>query len=159
MDSRAETASENKALIRRWFEEVWNQGREELIDELRAPEAVATGLGEGTVESRGPAPFKAFYSNLRSAFPDLHVSIEDMLAEGDRVAVRILLEGTHLGDSLGVPPTGKTVRFSGILIARIGGGKILESWNNLDQLGLLAQIGAIPAQGGPDRFLSQRGRR
>ncbi len=152
----AQSASENKALIQRWFEEVWNQGREELIDELRAPEAVATGLAEGGAPAQGSAPFKAFFSNLRSALPDLHVTIEEMLAEGDRVAVRYSIEGTHCGDAMGTAPTGQKVRFGGISIARIAGGKIAEAWNNLDQLGLLRQIGAIPGSQGSDRFLTRR---
>jgi steroid delta-isomerase-like uncharacterized protein len=146
---------QNKALIRRWFEEVWNQGCEEVIDELRAPDTVATGLGEGNQESRGHAPFRIFYANLRGTFPDLHVTIDDMIAEGDRVGVRITLEGTHIGDVL-APATGRKVKFSGIVIARIADGKIAEAWNNLDQLGMLKQIGAIPAGAGPDRFLTER---
>ena len=153
----ANTASENKALIRRWFDEVWNQGREDLIDELRAPDTVATGLAEGGTPAQGSAPFKAFFSNLRATLPDLHVTLEEMLAEGDKVAVRFSIEGTHYGDAMGVPPTGQRVRFGGISIARIAGGKIAEAWNNLDQLGLLMQIGALPANRGSDRFLTRRG--
>lgn len=150
------TESENKAFVLRWFEEVWNQGREDLIDEMRAPGAVATGLGESPAESRGTDAFKTFYRNLRAALPDLHVTVEDVLAEGDKVAARITLEGTHIGDALGVPPTGNRVRYGGITIARIAEAKIVEAWNNLDQLGLLQQIGALPQPPGPDRFLTRR---
>jgi steroid delta-isomerase-like uncharacterized protein len=150
------TASENKALIERWFEEVWNQGREELIDELRAPETVATGLAEGGAPAQGSAPFKAFFANLRGTLPDLHVTIEEMLAEGDKVAVRYSIEGTHYGDAMGVAATGQKVRIGGISMARIAGGKIAEAWNNLDQLGLLTQIGAVPTTQGRDRFLTRR---
>jgi len=138
---------ENKALIRRWFEEVWNRGRTELIDELRAPDAVVTGLREGNAESRGGADFRAFHAELRGAFPDLVVKVEAILAEDDRVAVRITFEGTHLGDIMSVAPTGRRVCFSGISIARIAGGKIVEGWNSLDRLGLLRQIDAFPAAG------------
>jgi len=150
------TESQNKAFVRRWFEEVWNQGREDLIDEMRAPDAVATGLGESVAESRGTREFKIFYRNLRAAFPDLRVTVEDIVAENDKVAVRITLEGTHIGDALGVPPTGNRVRYGGITMARIAGGKIVEAWNNLDQLALLQQVGALPANLGPDRFLTRR---
>jgi predicted ester cyclase len=153
---QGEPISENKALIRRWFEEVWNQGREDLIDELRAPDTIATGLAEGGGPAQGSAPFKVFFSNLRGTLPDLHVIVEDMLAEGDRVAVRYSIEGTHYGDAMGVAPTGQRVRFSGISIARIAGGKIAESWNNLDQLALLTQIGAIPTNEGGNRFVARR---
>ncbi|HTX39874.1 MAG TPA: ester cyclase [Bryobacteraceae bacterium] len=154
--SPADIERENKALVARWFEEVWNRGRADLIDELRAPDAVAIGLGEGNEESRGEAPFKIFYSNLRQTLPDLHVQIHDILAEGDKVAVRITAEGTHTGSVLGPPPSGRRVRFGGILIVRLSGGKIAEAWNSLDQLGLLKQLGAIPAEGLREDFLITR---
>lgn len=147
--------SENKALIRRWIEEVWNQGREDLIDQMRAPDTLTTGLGEGGQESRGDAPFRAFYKNLRGTFPDLHLTIEDVIAEGDKVVARLTMEGTHMG-SLLAPATGRSVTFTGTVIARIANGKIAESWNNLDQLGMLRQIGALPPESGPDRFLTRR---
>ena len=148
------TEDENRALVRRWFEEVWNRGREELIEQLRAPDTRATGLGEGNRESLGHAPFRAFYSNLRRTFPDLHVTIEDIIAEGDKIAVRITMAGTHMGDALGTAPTGRTVSFGGIVMARIVNGRIAEAWNNIDQLGILKQIGALPADSRPDRFLT-----
>jgi steroid delta-isomerase-like uncharacterized protein len=153
MSAPAITESENKALIRRWIEEVWNHGREELIEQMRAPDTVAMGLGEGTQKSRGQAPFKTFYSNLRGTFGDLHLKIEDIIAEGDKVVVRFSAKGTHTG-SLLAPATGRRVKFFGIIIARIAHGKIAESWNNIDQLGMLRQIGALPADSGPDRFLT-----
>src|SRR5579863_4589992 len=127
MDLAVKAQSENKALIHRWFEEVWNQGREELIDELRAPDSVGIGLGESPAAVYGPSGFKVFYQNLRSALPDLRVSVEHVIAEGDMVAVRIQVEGTHMGPGLGVPPTGQNVQFSGMLIARIAEGRIAES--------------------------------
>jgi steroid delta-isomerase-like uncharacterized protein len=156
MHTARTTESENKALIRRWFDEVWNQGREDLIDELRAPDALGFGLGETAVAVQGASGFKVFYQNLRSSLPDLHVSVEHLIADGDMVAARIQVDGTHMGPGLGVPPTGQSVRFSGMLIARIAEGRIAESWNNLDQLGLLRQVGALPAGVGPDRFLAKR---
>lgn len=152
--SAAET--ENKALVRRWFEEVWNQGRADLIEELRAADVVAIGLGEGKSESRGDTPFKIFHSNLCAAFPDLHVHLDDVLAEGDKVVVRFTFEGTHRGDALGVPPTGRKVSFMGIVMSRIAGGKIAEAWNSLDQLGLRSQIGALPAGSVRQNFLITR---
>ena len=155
MSSSANTETENKVLIRRWFEEVWNRGHAELIEHLRDPGAVATGLGEGAQQSRGESPFKAFYTNLRGTLPDIHVNIEDMIAEGDKVSIRLSLEGTHLGDAL-APRTGRRVKFGGIVIARIANGRITEAWNSLDQLALLRQLGALPAASGPDRFLTLR---
>lgn len=147
--------TENKALIRRWFEEVWNQGRQELIDQLRAPDAGMVGLGEGSTRSEGPAPFKIFYSRMRSALPDMRVEVEDILAEGDRVAVRLSILGTHTGNGFNSIPTGRKVQFTCITIARIADGRIAEAWNNLDQLGLLTQIGVIPQSAVNDRFLGK----
>jgi steroid delta-isomerase-like uncharacterized protein len=154
MAAPTKTETENKALIQRWFEEVWNSGREDLIEQMRSPDMVATGLGEGLQESRGTAPFRAFHANLRDTLPDLHITVEDVIAEGDMVSVRISLDGTHMGDAL-APATGRKVRFAGIVMARIANGKIAEAWNSLDQLGLLRQIGALPGQPGPDRFLTR----
>jgi steroid delta-isomerase-like uncharacterized protein len=139
-----DTASFNKALIRRWFEEVWNCGNQELIAELRSREAVARGLEGDRGESRGPGPFDSFYLNFRETFPDLHIQINDVLADGDRVAVRFNAEGTHRGDALGAAPTGRRVSINGTLFVRIEDGKIVESWNQINLLSLLQQIGAIP---------------
>lgn len=154
MAPSAPSAENNKALIRRWFEQVWNQGDATLIDQMRARDARAVGLGEKTPETRGASPFKAFYANLRGTFPDLRITIEDLIAEGDKVSARISAEGTHTGHAL-APATGRRVKFSGIVMARIANGKIAEAWNNLDQLSLLKQIGALPSETGPDRFLAQ----
>jgi len=150
-------AQDPKEIVRRWFEEVWNQGREETIDELLAPEGVAHGLGEAGAEVRGPEGFKPFFRNLRGSFPDLHIRIEEIISEGEWAAVRVVLEGTHKGDGLGVPASGRRVRVSGIVLLRTAGNRIVEGWNNWDQLGLMQQIGAIPAPGKTDRFLANSG--
>jgi steroid delta-isomerase-like uncharacterized protein len=146
----------NKSLVRRWFEEVWNQGREETIDELFAVSGVGYGLGDTEAALRGPAEFKPFVRNLRGGLPDIHMTIEDCIAEGDRVTVRITAEGTHKGGHLGVAPSGRRVHIEGIVVVRIENGQIVEGWNSWDQLGLLRQIGALPAQKGPDQFTSAR---
>jgi steroid delta-isomerase-like uncharacterized protein len=146
-----------KSLIHRWFEEVWNQGREETVDELFSPEGVAYGLGDGSAEVRGPAGFKVFLRNMRAALPDIHIRIEDTIVQADKAVVRVVLEGTHLGEGLGLPPTGQRVTVSGIVIVRVAGSQIVEGWNSWDQLGLLRQTGAIPAPEAVDRFLSARG--
>ena len=146
----------NKTLVRRWFEEVWNQGREDTIDELFAANGIGYGLGDTDVPTRGPSEFKVFARNLRGALPDIHMKIEDLMAEGDKVTVRITVEGTHKGSQLGVAPTGRRIRIEGIVVVRIANGQIVEGWNSWDQLGLLRQIGALPAQKGPDQFTSAR---
>lgn len=137
--------ADNKALVHRWFEEVWNQGREKTIDEFLGTNIVAFGLGESGTQVRGPAEFKTFFRNLKNAFPDLHITIEDTIAERDEVAVRILIEGTHQGDGLGIPATGRKFRVAGICIIQLKDGKLVVGWNSWDQLGLLQQLGTIPA--------------
>ncbi len=146
----------NKMLVRRWFKEVWNEGREDTIDELFAAHGVGYGLGDTDVALRGPAEFKPFVRNLRGALPDMRITIDDMLAEGDKVTVRITIEGTHKGGSLGFAPSGRRVRIAGLVIVRIANGQLVEGWNSWDQLGLLRQIGALPAQPGPDQFATAR---
>lgn len=148
--------AENKTLIRRWFDEVWNGGRTDLIDDLRAADANAVGLEEAPSVSRGDGPFRVFYSNLKGTFPDLHIRVEDILAEADKVAVRIVAEGTHRGAVLGPQPTGNRVAFSGIVIVRIVDGRIVEAWNSIDQLAILKQIGAVPVNSIRDNFLTTR---
>ena len=146
----------NKNLVRRWFEEVWNQGREETVDELFAANGVGYGLGDTEATIQGPAGFKPFMRNLRGGLPDLRMTIEDIMAESDKVTVRITAEGTHKGGQLGVAPTGRPVHIEGIVVLRISNGQIVEGWNSWDQLGLLRQIGALPAQKGPDQFTTAR---
>jgi steroid delta-isomerase-like uncharacterized protein len=143
-----------KALVHRWFEEVWNQGREDTIDELLAPDAIVYGLGESEVPLHGPSEFRVFFHTMRSTFSDFRVNIEDSVAEGDRVAARVVLEGTHDGNGMGVPPTGRQIRVAGIVIIHAADGKLTAGWNTWDQLGLLRQIGVLPAQSGTDRFLA-----
>jgi len=146
----------NKSLVRRWFREVWNEGREATIDELFAETGVAYGLGDREGEVRGPAALKPFVRNLRSTLPDLHISIQDIMAEEDKVMVRVQLEGTHTGSGLGVPPSGRKVRVAGIVVIRISKGQFVEGWNSWDQLGLLRQIGSLPTAPGEDQFLTAR---
>jgi steroid delta-isomerase-like uncharacterized protein len=143
-------------IIHRWFEEVWNHGREATIDELFAQDGIAYGLGEQGAAVRGPDQFKPFWRNLRSAIPDIHIRIEDTVADGDTVVVRVLLEGTHTGEGLGVRPSGNRVAVTGIVIVRVSGGQIVAGWNSWDQLGLLQQTGAIQAPPASDHFLTTR---
>src|SRR6478736_3433374 len=135
----------NVTLVRRWFEEVWNQGRESTIDELLAANGIAHGLGDTEGDVHGPAEFKPFVKNLRGAIPDIHMTIEDAVAGGDKVVVRLSVTGTHRGDNLGVPATGRRIHIAGIVLVRIVNGQIVEGWNSWDQLGLLRQLGALPA--------------
>ncbi len=132
--------SANRALIERWFEEVWNQKRADAIDELLAADAQMHGLG---AEMRGPAGFKPFHARFCAALSELQVTVEDVIEEGDKVAVRISVRARHTGAGLGVPPTMKRVAVEGLAIARIREGRVVEGWNALDQLGMFVQLGAV----------------
>jgi len=137
-------SQENKALLRRWFEEVWNKGRAEAIDEMFAADGIAHGLSDDAENPlKGPAGFKPFHEIFRGAFPDIEVVVEDMLAEGDLVAARCSVRGKHTGDHLGVAATNAPVDFTGMSIVRIKDGKIVEAWNNFDFMKMNKQIGAI----------------
>jgi steroid delta-isomerase-like uncharacterized protein len=136
-------SAENKALIERWFEEVWNKGREEAIDEMFAADGVAHGLGDAPGATlRGPDGFKPLFHNFRDTFPDMEVIIEDTVAEGDRVAARCRVRGTHKGEGLGLAATGNAVEFTGICIVRVENGKIAEAWNNFDFMSMFQQLNA-----------------
>lgn len=134
----------NKALVRQWFDEVWNKGRADAIDEMLPPEAVVHGLGD---DLRGPDAFKPFHTIYRAAFPDMQITIDDLIAEGDRVAFRWSAVATHRGPLMGVLATGHRVRFTGMGILRIVDGKLIEGWNNFDQFTMLQQMGAVTVPG------------
>ena len=135
------SADENIQLMRRWFQEVWNEGRIQTVYELLAPDAIARGQRGATAEIRGPEEFVKFVSEIRGAFPDIKVTVEDVFGAGDKVVLRWSGVMTHTGDALGMPASGRTVRSTGITIARIVEGKIVEGWDCWDQLGMLEQIG------------------
>jgi steroid delta-isomerase-like uncharacterized protein len=135
------SAEENIQLMRRWFQEVWNEGRVQTVYDVLSPDGVATGQRGGDKEIRGPEEFVKFMREIRGAFPDIQVKVEDVFGVGDKVVLRWSAIMTHTGDGLGVPPSGQTVRTRGITIARFVDGKVVESWDNWDQLGMLEQIG------------------
>ncbi len=137
-------AESNIAVARRWFEEVWNQGRTETIGELLAPDGVMYGIAHGGHVVRGPQEFRAAYDQLKGAFPDIRFTIEEAIGEGDIVALRWTARAMHRGDHLGVPATHKALTITGMGFARIRDGKILETWNNWDMMGLMHTIGATP---------------
>ena len=134
-------SAENKALVTRWFEEVWTKGRVDAIDEMLATDGVAHGLGGQDLH--GPADFKVFHAAFRGAFPDVRVQMDELIAEGDKVAFRYTATGTHRGDTLGFPATDRAARFTGMGTVRVAGGRIVEGWNVFDQLGMLAQLGVV----------------
>ena len=135
---------ENKTLAHRFFLGAWNEGNMALIEELTAPDAIDHADVDDKKPARGPESFKAVVGMFRSALEGLTLTIQDEVAESDRVVHRWTLRGKHTGPLFGIPPTGKELVFTGITIVRITGGKIVERWASFDELGLLRQLGVIP---------------
>ncbi len=138
------SAEENKAIIRRGFEEIFNQGDLDVADEIFSANYVGHDptLPE---DMHGPEAFKQFVALYRSAFPDLHITIDDQFAEGDKVVTRFTSRGTHLGDFVGLAPTGKQSTTEGMSIDWMVDGKSEESWTIYDVMGMMQQLGAIPS--------------
>jgi len=132
------TREANKALMRRFIEEVWNKGNLDVADEIFHPDHTSPSAPSLPA---GAAGTKMIATAFRNAFPDYHMTIEQIAAEDDRVAARFLQSGTHEGELWGIPPTGKKVKFSEIGILRIADGKIVESWYDVDMLGMMGQLG------------------
>jgi steroid delta-isomerase-like uncharacterized protein len=124
-------------IARQWFEEVWNKGRREAIAEFLSPDAL---LHEGGADVVGPEGFYPFFDRLSTALSEIHVGVEDSIADGDKVCVRWSFTAKHTGDGLGIAATGVPIHITGITIMRIAGGKMVEGWQNWDMLGLMEQI-------------------
>jgi len=136
-------SEQNKNAVRRLFEEVWNKGYVPVADELFA--STYTHHDSSTPDvGRGPESEKKRVSLYRNAFPDLRLTIEDLIAEGETVMARWSCRGTHRGDLNGIAPTGKQFTISGVSIARFASGKMVEGWVNWDALGLMQQLGVVP---------------
>lgn len=133
----------NKAVLRHWIEDGWNKGNLNVIDEVYAPNVIQH-------DANSPAPvtsaeaLKQYVSVFLTAFPDLNLSIDDLVAEGDRVLWRFTSHGTHTGPLLNIPPTGRTGSIAGMALFRFTNGKIVEVWVNIDLFGLRQQLGVIP---------------
>jgi steroid delta-isomerase-like uncharacterized protein len=134
------SVEENVVLMRRWFKEVWNEGRVQTIYDLMDENGIATGQDRPGVVLHGPADFVPLFNRLRGAFPDIKITLEDTFGADDKVVVRWSAVMTHTGDHLGIPATNKNVSITGITIARIAKGKIVEGWDNWDQLALMQQL-------------------
>jgi steroid delta-isomerase-like uncharacterized protein len=138
------STAENKALLQRYFEEAWNKGNLSVLDEIIAPDYINHSPAIPGLPP-GPDGLKPIMTAFRSAFPDLHFTVDDQIAEGDTVASRWTLTGTHLGEFMGVPATSKPISVTGMQIERIAGSQIAEHWRQSDDLGMMQQLGAIPA--------------
>jgi len=133
---------ENKALARRSMEEIWGKGNLDTVDELYAADFVWHWAPPGVASNR--EGYKQFVTTCFAAFGDVHCATEDVIAEGDKVVIRWTWRATHKGEYMGIAPTGKQVTITGIAISRIVGGKTVEEWGEMDNLGMMQQLGAVP---------------
>jgi steroid delta-isomerase-like uncharacterized protein len=139
------SAQENKALARRSWEIVTETNLDTLEEALKEVYADTIVMHEPDEDVRGIEGLTQFVSTIRSAFPDLRVTLEDAIAEGEKVVSRWTAQGTHQGELMGIAPTGNRVTLTGITIHRIEDAKIVEEWENWDALGMMQQIGAVPS--------------
>jgi steroid delta-isomerase-like uncharacterized protein len=133
----------NEALVRRYIEEAWNKGNVGLIDEMMTNDYARYTSGPAKPLNREGQ--KQRITTLREAFPDLHFTVDDLIAEGDKMVIRLTARGTHQGRFQGISPTGRSVTVTGIDITLFADGKIVEQWAEMDSLGLLQQLGVLPA--------------
>src|SRR5215217_3493261 len=138
------STEENKTLVRRFEEEVWNGRKPSLVEEFFAASHIFRAAGSPPLDREGHRQMIAYF---QSAFPDGRNTSEELLAEGDKVVQRWRFRGTHQGAFQGIAPTGRHVTLTGISIWRVDGGTIVESWHELDSLGLLQQLGVSPTPG------------
>ena len=131
-----------KALNRRIFEELWNQKNRAVIDEVLIKDYVHHDP-QATDIPRGIEGYKQFVDRYLTAFPDLHMRIDDEIEAGDTIVTRWTVTATHTGDLAGIPATGKKISLEGMTIARVKDGKFVESWNNWDALGMMRQLGVV----------------
>jgi steroid delta-isomerase-like uncharacterized protein len=136
---------ENKAVYRRFLELGFNTGNFAALGEVLSADYVDHDAPPGIPP--GPEGIAHLLAPYRAAFPDVHMTVDAQVAEGERVATRYTFRGTHRGDLMGIPPTGKQVEMTGTTIARIVDGKMVEAWVNYDLLGMMQQLGVIPAPG------------
>lgn len=137
-------SEQNKALARRSIEEIWNQGKLAVIDELVASDATFHDPSVPGGKFTGPQGMKQFVQIYLGAFPDVRLTINDQIAEGEEVVTRWTATGTHSGELMGIAPTNKRATVTGVDIDRYQGGKVVEAWASYDMLGLLQQLGVVP---------------
>jgi len=134
------TAEQNKQLARRWFQEVWNNRNYNAVNELAHPTAKAWGFTETPGRVTTIAEFKPFWQKFLDAFPDIHITVDDVIAEGDKTCMRITANATHTGPGLGIPPTGRPVKISALILVEWRDGKIHQAWNEFDAYGMMQQL-------------------
>jgi steroid delta-isomerase-like uncharacterized protein len=139
------SAEQNKSIVRRWVEEGWNKGNLAVIDQVYAGNYIQHEPSPMQVTSS--EALKQYVGGYRTAFPDLHFTNDDLVAEGDKVVWRFTSTGTQTGAFMGIPATGKTGTVTGMVMFRLENSRIVEGWVNIDALGLLQQLGVIPMPG------------
>jgi steroid delta-isomerase-like uncharacterized protein len=137
------SATENIAMTKRWFDEVWNQGRMDTVRELMDENATGFGQGGHGTKMLGPEEFIAFAQRFLGAFPDMEMTVQDAFGDEQNVAVRWSATMTHTGGDLGIPATHRKAHVTGMTIVRFENGKIVSGWDNWDQLALLRQLGVV----------------
>ena len=134
----------DETFIHRWFEEVWNNKREDAIDEMFAEDGIANGLTDPDGNAiRGREGFKKLHRAFVSAYPDMKITVEDTVVQGDKIAARCRVTGSHDGHGIGVAPTNQPVEFTGMTIIRVKDGKIAEAWNEFNFMEMYKQVGAL----------------
>jgi len=146
-------SEENKRLVKNFFEEVWNNKNLDLLDEVYSPDFVLHALWQntsagGAIEAHGIEPAKKVIGGWLAGFPDMTVTVDDQVAEGDRVGSRHTSTGTHTETFMGMAPTGKKATITGMTITRIENGKMVEAWTAWDALGMFEQLGLAPGAAG-----------
>jgi steroid delta-isomerase-like uncharacterized protein len=141
-------SDDNKTIVRQLYEEVWNKRRLELVDEIISPSHALhdANLFDSAI---GPEAYKRQVTRFITAFPDLRFSVEDVFGEKEKLAVAWTISGTHKGEFMGIPASGKRVSVDGITLNHIVNGKIMDSYISWDALGLMQQLGVVPALGQP----------
>ncbi len=141
-------AKEKHTILHRWFEEVWNAGNADLIDDMIAPGCIAHGLDSPDGKPvKGPEDFKKFFTDFRAAFPDIRITVQETVSEDDLVVAHDVtfgaIDATHTGAAFGMQATGKPIHFEGTLMFRVRNGKAVEAWNSFDFLKLFQQMGVV----------------
>ena len=140
------STEQNKAIVRRYHDELFNKGNLAVADEVFDPNYLNSAFGKLGLP-RGPEGFKQYVSMMRTGFPDFHLTIEDQVSEGDKEVHRVIARGTHKGDFMDIAPTNKQVEVSAIVIDHISGGKVMETWAEVDMFGMMQQLGVVSPPG------------
>ncbi|MBV8514143.1 MAG: ester cyclase, partial [Acidobacteria bacterium] len=134
------------SLMRRWFQEVWNEGKESTINEMFSADSKMWGVSRPDVCSEGPEDFKGFYRAMRKTFSDLRIDLEDIAQQDDIAYTRFTVTAKHSGEGFGLTPSGKTIKLVGMCALRAKDGAIVEGWNVWDQIGLARELGVLGPQ-------------